>query len=171
MPVNTFFLACRWPPYKSIITVCYCSVSKSCPTLCDPMGWSMPGFLVLHLLPEFTQTHVHWVSDGPSKTFILCHPLLLLPSVFPSIRMFSNELALHIRWPKYWRFSFSISASHKYSELVSFRIDWFDLLAVQGTFKSLLKHHSSKASIFQCSASQGLSSKQTWESELIFLRH
>ena len=82
----------------------------------------------------------------------LCHPLLLLPSIFPSIRVFSNEAALHIRWPKYWSFSFSISLSNEYSGLVSFRMDWLDLLAVQGTLKSLLQHHSSKASIIQCSA-------------------
>ena len=84
-------------------------------------------------------------SVTPSNQLILCHPLLLLPSVFPSIRVFSHELALHIRWPKYWRFSFSISPSSEYSGLTSFRIDWFDLLAVQGTLKSLLQHHSSKA--------------------------
>ena len=88
----------------------------------------------------------------PSNHLIICHPLLLLPSVFPSIRVFSNELALCIRWPKYWSFSFSINPSNEYSGLVSFRIDWFDLLAVQGIFKSLLQHHSSKASILQCSA-------------------
>ena len=88
----------------------------------------------------------------PSNHFILCLPLLLLPSIFPSIRVFSNELALHIRGPKYWSFSFSISPSNEYSGLISFRIDWFDLLAVQGTLKSLLQHHSSKASILQCSA-------------------
>ena len=88
---------------------------------------------------------------GPSNHLVLCHPLLLLPSIFPSIRVFSNEMALHIRWPKYWSFSFSISPSSKYSGLISFRIDWFDLLAVQGTLKSLLQHHSSKASIFWCS--------------------
>ena len=83
----------------------------------------------------------------PSNHLILCHPLLLLPSVFPSIRIFSNELSLHIRSPKYWSFSFSTSPSNEYSGLISFRIDWFDLLAVQGTLKSLLQHHSSKASI------------------------
>ena len=79
--------------------------------------------------------------------FVLCRPLLLLPSIFPSIRVFSNELALHIRWPKYWSFSFSISLSNEYSRLISFRIEWFDLLAVQGILKSLFQHHSSKASI------------------------
>ena len=91
-------------------------------------------------------------SVMPSNCLILCHPLLLLPSLFPSIRVFSSESVLHIRWPKYWRFSFSISPSNAYSGLISFRVDWFDLLAVQGTLKSLLQHHSSKASILQCSA-------------------
>ena len=88
----------------------------------------------------------------PSNHLILCHPLLLLPSVFPSIRVFSNETALHIRWPKYWSFSFSISPSSEHPGLISFRMDWLDLLAVQGTLKSLLQHHSSKASILQHSA-------------------
>ena len=88
----------------------------------------------------------------PSNHLILCHPLLLPPSVFPSMRVFSNEPVLHIRWPKYWSFSFSISPSNEYSGLISFRMDWLDLLAVQETFKSLLQHHSSKASILQCSA-------------------
>ena len=88
----------------------------------------------------------------PSNHLILCCPLLLLPSIFPSIRGFSNESALHIRWPKYWSFSFSISPSNEYSGLISFRMDWFDLFGVQGTLKSLLQHHSSKASIFLCSA-------------------
>ena len=88
----------------------------------------------------------------PSSHLILCRPLLLPPSIFPSIRVFSNESALHIRWPKYWSFSFNISPSSEYSGLVSFRMDWLDLLAVQGTLKSLLQHHSSKASILRCSA-------------------
>ena len=91
-------------------------------------------------------------SVMPSNHLILCHPLLLPPSMFPSIRVFSNESVLHIRWPKYWSFSFSISPSNEYSGLTSFRIDWFDLLAVQGTLKSLLQHHKSKASILLCSA-------------------
>ena len=91
-------------------------------------------------------------SVMPSNHLILCHSLLLLPSIFPSIRVFSNELALYIRWPKYWSLSFSISPSNEYSGLISFRIDWLDFLVVQGTLKSLLQHHSSKASIFQCSA-------------------
>ena len=88
----------------------------------------------------------------PSNHLVLCHPLLLLPSMFPSIEVFSNESALCIRWPKYWRFSFSISPSSEYSQFISFRIDWLDLLAVQGTLKSLHQHHSSKASVLWCSA-------------------
>ena len=111
------------------------------------MDCSMSGFPVPHYLPEFAQTHVCWVSDA-----ILCCPLLLLPSVFPSIRVFSNELVLCIRWPKYWLFSFSISLSREYSGLISFRIDRFELLAVQGTLKSLLQHYNSKASILKHSA-------------------
>ena len=91
-------------------------------------------------------------SVMPSNHLILCHPLLLLPSILPSIRVFSNESLLHIRWPKYWSFSFSISPSNEYTGLISFRIDWFDILAVQGTLKSLLQHHSSKSSILWCSA-------------------
>ena len=91
-------------------------------------------------------------SVMPSNHLILCHPLLLLPSNFPSIRVFSNESTLQLRWPKYWRFNFSISPSNEHPGLISFRMDWLDLLAVQGTFKSLLQHHSSKASILQCSA-------------------
>ena len=91
-------------------------------------------------------------SVMPSNRLILCHPLLLLPSIFPSIRIFSNESALHIRWPEYWSFSFNISPSNERPGLISFRMDWLDVLAVQGTLKSLLQHHSSKASILQCSA-------------------
>ena len=91
-------------------------------------------------------------SVMPSNHLILCCPLLLLPSIFPNIWVFSSESALHIRWPKYWSFSFSISPSNEYLTLISFRIDWFDLLVVQGTLKSLLQHHSSKSSILQCSA-------------------
>ena len=87
----------------------------------------------------------------PSNHLILCSPLLLLPSIFPNIRVFSNESALHVRWPKFWSFSFSISPSSEHPGLISFRMDWLDLLAVQGTLKSLLQHHSSKASILQCS--------------------
>ena len=114
------------------------------------MDYSTPGFPVLHYLPELAQTHVHWVGVMLSNHLILCHPLLLLPSVFPSIRVFSNESALCIRWPKYY--SFSKSPSSEYSGLSSFRIDWFDLFAVQGTLKSLLQHHNSKSSILWPSA-------------------
>ena len=110
--------------------VCFCcSVAQSCPTLCNPRDCSMPGFPVFHHLPEIDQTHVHWVGDA-SNHLILCHPLLLLPSIFPSIRVFSNESVLPIRWPKYWSFSFSISPSNECSGLISFRMDRFDLLAV-----------------------------------------
>ena len=91
-------------------------------------------------------------SVMPSSHLILCHPLLLLPSIFPIMRVFSSESVLHIRWPKHWSFSFNISPSNEYSGLISFRMDWLDLLAVQGTLKSLLQHHSSKAPILQCSA-------------------
>ena len=99
-----------------------CPVAQSCPTLCNPMECSTPGFPVLHYLPDFAQTHVHWVGDAiqPSD---LCCPLLLLPSVFPIIRVFSSKLVLHIRWPEYWSFNFSISPSNEYSGLISFRID------------------------------------------------
>ena len=125
-----------------------CSVAQSCPTLCNPMDCSSPGFPVLHHLPDFAHTYVHGVRD-PSNHLVHCRSLLLLPSIFPSIRVFSNESALHIRCPKDWSFSFNISPSNEYSGLISFRIDWFDLLAVQGTLKSLLQHHNSKALILQ----------------------
>ena len=115
------------------------------------MNLSTPGLPVHHQFPESTQTHVHWVGDAIQPSHPLSSPLLL-PSVFPSNRVFSNEWALHIKWPKYWSFSFSISPSSEYSGLISFRMDWLDLLAVQGTLKNLLQHHSSKASILRCSA-------------------
>ena len=133
-----------------VLSVQFSSVAQSCPTLCDPMDYCRPGLPVHHQLPEFTQL-MSIESVMPSNHLILCHPLLL-PSVFPSIRVFSNESALCIRWPKYWSFSFNISPSNEHSGLISFRMDWLDLLAVQGTLKSLLQHHSSKASILQCSA-------------------
>ena len=122
-----------------------CSVTQWCPTLCEPIDCSTPGFPVLHNLPEFAQTHYHRVSDAIQPHLLLYHHLPLLPSIFPIINVLSNELALCIRWSKYW--SFSNSLSKEYSRLISFWIDWFDLLAVQGTLKSLLQHHSSKASI------------------------
>ena len=113
----------------------FSSVTQSCLTLCNSMDWSIPGLPVHHQLPEFTQTHLI-KSVMPSSHLILCCPLLLSPSIFPSIWIFSNESALHIRWPKYWSFSFNISPSNEHSGLISFRNDWLDLLAVQGTLKS-----------------------------------
>ena len=124
-----------------------CSIAKSCPTLCYPMDCSMPGFLVLHHLPELAQTHVHWVGDcHPTISSSVIHFSSCLQS-FPTSGSFQMSQCplLHIRWPKYR--SFSISSSNEYSGLISFRIDCFNLLAVQGTLKSLLQHHSSKASI------------------------
>ena len=118
---------------------------------CDPTNCSTPGLPVHHQLPELAQTHIHLLAM-PSNHLILCRPFLLLPSIFPTIGVFSNELALCIRWPKYWSFSFSISPSNEYSRLIAFRIDGFDRLAIQGTLKSLLQHHSSKASILHPSA-------------------
>ena len=115
------------------------------------MNRSTPGLPVRHQLPEFTQTHVHQVMM-PSNHLILCRPLLHLPPIPPSIRVFSNESTLRMRWPKYWSFSFSISPSNEYPGLISFMMDWLNLLAVQGTLKSLLQHHSSEASIFRHSA-------------------
>ena len=134
-----------------LVSVQFNSVAQSCLTLCNPMNRSTPGFPVHHQLPESTQP-ISIESVMPSNHLILCHPLLLLPSILPSIRVFSDESALRIGWPKYWSFSFSISPSNEYPGLISFRIDWLDLLAVQGTLKSLLQHHSSKASILRHSA-------------------
>ena len=125
------------PPICLVIwhyVVCCCLGAKSHPTL-QPHELQPPSFSVLYYLPELAQTHVHWVSM-PSGYLIFCHSLLLLPSIFPHIRVFSNELALHIRWPEYW--SFSISPSNEYSGLSSFKIDWFDSFAVAGTLKSFL---------------------------------
>ena len=148
--VNLVFVVCVSNLSKSIITLCYTTLHKilkkhksiffsvqfSCVRLCDPMDWSMPGLPVHDQLPEFTQTHVHTESVMSSKQLILCHLLFLPPSIFPSIRIFSNESALRIRWPKYWSFSFNITPSNENSGLISFRMDWLDLLAVQGTLKS-----------------------------------
>ena len=131
----------------------WCSMvcPKSCLILCNPMDCSIPGFPVLHYLPEFAHTHVHWIGDAicPSHPLLPPYPPA---SIFPSIRVFSNELALHIRWLKYWSFSFSISPSKENSGLISFRIDWLGLLAVQGALKSLPQHHNLEASVLQCSA-------------------
>ena len=123
------------------ISIQFSSVAQLCPTLCDPMDCSTPGLPVHHQFLEFTQTHVHWVGDAIQPSHSLSSPSPS-PLMFPSIRVFSNESVLCIRWPKYWSFSFSISPSNEYSGLISFGIDWLDLLAVQGTLKSLLQHHS-----------------------------
>ena len=131
-------------------TVQFSSVTQSCPTLVTP--WTAARQASLSITNSQSLLKLMSIeSVMPSNHLILCYPLLLPPSIFPSIGVFSNELVLCIRWPKYWSFSFSISPSNEYSGLISFRIDWLDLLAVQGTLKSLLQHHSSKASILWCS--------------------
>ena len=135
-----------------LLSVQFSSVAQSCPILCDPMDCSMPGLPVQHQLSRSLLKLMSIKSVMASSHLILCRPLLLLPSIFPSIRVFSNESALCIRWPKYWSFSFSISPSSEYSGLISFRIDSLDLLAVQGTLRSFLQHRSSKASNVLCSA-------------------
>ena len=128
------------------------SVAQSCPTLCDPMNRSTPGLPVHHQLLEFTQTHIHRVSDAtqPSHPLSSPSPPALIP---PSIRVFSNESTLCIKWPKFWSFSLSIIPSNEHPGLISFRMDWLDLLAIQGTLKSVFQHHSSKVLIPQCSVS------------------
>ena len=129
----------------------FSSVAQSCPTLCDPMNCSRPAVPVHHQLPEFTHTHVHWVGDAIQPSHPLSSPSPPAPN--PSQNQgFSNESTLRMRWAKYWNFSFSISPSKEHSGLTSFRMDWLDLLAVQGTLKSLFQHHSSKALILRCSA-------------------
>ena len=135
-------------PHLNLISSC--SVSTLSLTLCDRMGYSTLGFPVLHHLPEFAHTHVHWVGDAILSSHPMSSPSPP-PLNFPSNGVFSNESVLHTRWTKYWSFSFSISPSNEYS-MISFRMDWLDLLAVQGTLKSLLQYHSSKASILQRSA-------------------
>ena len=127
-----------------------CSVAQSCPTLCDPMDCSQAS--LSFTISQSLLKPMSIESVMPSNHLIQYRPLLLLPSIFPGIMVFSNESALRIRWPKYWSFSFNISPSNEYSGLISFRMDWFDLLAVQGTLKGLLQHHSSKASILWRSA-------------------
>ena len=120
----------------------FSSVSQSCPTLCDPMDCSMPGHPVHHQLPSLLKL-MSIESVMPSNHLIFCCPLLLLPSIFPTITVFSSESVLHIKWPKYWSFSFNISPSNEHPGLISFKMNWLDVLAVQGTLKSLLQHHSS----------------------------
>ena len=146
------------------------SVTQSCLTLCNPMDRNKPGLPVHHRLLEPTQTHIH-ESMMSSSHLILCRPLLLLSSIFPSIRVFSNESALRIRWPKYWSLNFNISPSNEYSILISFRMDWLDCLVVQGTLKILLKHQSSKASVLRHSAffMVQLSHRRTFVSKVMSL--
>ena len=135
------------------VSVQFSSVAQLCPTLCDPMNRSTPGLPVHHQLLEFTQTHVHRVSDAIQPSHPVSSPSPPAPN--PSqqgVRVFSNESALHMRWPKYWSFSFSLIPSKEIPGLISFRMDWLYLLAVQGTLKSLLQHHSPKASILWRSA-------------------
>ena len=126
------------------------SVTQLYLILCNPMGYSMTGFLVHHQFLELAQTRVHWVGDTIQPSHHLSSPLLL-PSFFPRIRAFSNESVLYIQWPKYCSFIISLSPSNEYSGLISFRIDWLDLLAVERTLKSFLQNHCSKASILWCS--------------------
>ena len=149
--VCVYFCLVAWSYLFVCVSVQFSSVAQSCPTLCDPMNLSTPGLPVHHQLLEFSQTHVHRVSDAiqPSHPSLPPSP----PAPNPSyIRVFSNESTLCMRWPKYWSFSFSIIPSKEIPGLISFRMDWLDLLAVQGILKSLFQHHSSKASILQRSA-------------------
>ena len=132
-------------------SVGFSSVTQLCPTLCDPMNRSTPG-LPVHHQSRSSLKLAPIESVMPSSHLILCRPLLLLPPIPPSIRVFSSESTLHMRWQKYWSFSFSIIPSKEHPGLISFRMDWLDLLEVQGTLRSLLQHHSSKATILQRSA-------------------
>ena len=138
-------------PFIAYFLRCCCSIAKSCPTLCNCMDHSTPGSSVLHYLPELARIHVHWVPCYLSISSSVT-PFTFCLQSFPASGSFPIESALPIRWPKYWSFSFSISPSNEYSGLISFRMDWLDLLAVQGTLKILLQNHNSKASILQNSA-------------------
>ena len=133
-------------PNLVLFQVQFSSVAQSCLTVCNPMNCSTPGLPVHHQLPEFTQTHVHRVSDAIQPSHPLSSPSPPAPN--PSQHVFSSESTLRMRWPKHWSFSYSISPSKEHPGLISFRMDWLDLLAVQGTLKSLLQHHSSKTSFF-----------------------
>ena len=141
----------QFPFGQSLRHFCCCVVAQFCQTVCDSMDCSMPGLPVHHHHPELPQTHVRWVSDAIQLSHPLL-PLLLLPSNFPCIWVVSSESALCIRWPRYLSFSFSISPSKEYSGLISFKVDWFDLLAVKEGLKSLLQNYSLKASILWYSA-------------------
>ena len=176
MPNDLIFVSMRSLPFLSLWsftiwpTLFYysqsvSSVAQLCPTLCNPMNSSTPGLPVHYHLLEFTQTQVHWVSDAIQPSHPLSSPSPPAP-IPPSIRVFSNASTLRVRWPKYWSFSFSIIPSKEIPGLISFRIDWLDFLAVQGTLKSFLQHHSAKASVLQQSASsQSNSHIHTWPLE------
>ena len=145
--LNIYLLSTGAVPLRALLKIVV--VAQVCPTLCilmDCLCQASMSFTIFQSLLKLKSIKCMM----PSNHLVLCHPLLL-PSIFPSIRVFSSELVLRIRWPKYWSFSFSISPSNEYSELISFRVDWFDLLAVQEALKSLLQHPSSKASVLQCS--------------------
>ena len=151
-PLHPLFAMNYWGWGHALSSVQFRLVTQLSPTFCNLMDCSIPDLPAHHQVLEPAKTHVHDESVMPSNHLILCRPLLLLISISPCIRVFSNESVLHIRWPKYWNFNFSISRSNEYSGVISFRMDWFDLLAVQETLRSLLQHHSSKASILRCSA-------------------
>ena len=150
-PGSTWGPPC-WGCCWTALTVQFSSVTQSCPTLCDATDCSTPGLPVHHLSIWSLLKLMSIESVMPSSHLILCRPLLLLPSIFPSIRVFPNESALCIRWPKCWSFSFSIRPSNEYSGLISFRMNWLNLRELQGTLKSLLQQHSSKTSVLQHSA-------------------
>ena len=155
--VSTYMYPMLWAHMEALSPV----QSLSHVWLCKLMHCSAPGFSVHHQLSDLAQTHVHWVSVAIH--LVLCHPLLFLPSIFPRVRIFYNESVLRIRWPKYWSLNFFISPFNEYSGLISFRIDCFDLLVVQETLKSLLQHHSSKASVFSTELSLWYNSHiHTW---------
>ena len=151
-PLHPLFAMNYWGWGHALSSVQFRLVTQLSPTFCNLMDCSMPDLPAHHQVLEPAKTHVHDESVMPSNHLILCRHLLLLISISSCIRVFSNESVLHIRWPKYWNFNFSISRSNEYSGVISFRMDWFDLLAVQETLRSLLQHHSSKASILRCSA-------------------
>ena len=152
MAISVFYLLSHATGRSMLFSFQFSSVPQLWPALCNPMDCSTPGFPVHHQLLKLNKL-MSINSMMPSNHLIHCWPLLLPPSIIPNIRVFSNQSALHIRWPKYWSFSFRISPSNDYSRLISFRMDWLDLLAVQGTLKSLLQHHSSKGSILRAQLS------------------
>ena len=147
VPAQVEQICAKYLFYTNLCSVRFSSLSQSCLTHCNHMDCSTPGSPACHQLLELNQTY-SIESVMPSNHFILCHPLLLLPAIFPSIRVFPNESVLPMRWPEYWSFSFSISPSGEYSGLISFRMGWLDLLAVQATLNSLLQHHTSKCQFF-----------------------